>query len=72
MATNKEINRYQTEYKKKNYYRCFLLLPKDKEEVLKGHAAKTGETINAFITRAIWEQMKRDEEKMGTGESAEE
>lgn len=63
MRTKQDISKYQDEYKKKNYYRCVVLLPKEKEEVLKGHAAMMGESVNAFISRAIKEQLKRDKEK---------
>ena len=38
-------------------------VPKGQREIIQAHAASRGESTNAFIFRAIREQMERDEEK---------
>lgn len=49
------------EYVKRNYDRIELTVkPKGKKEQIKAHADTLGETLNAFINRAIDETMKRD------------
>lgn len=48
-------------YVKNNYDRIELTVkPKGKKEELKAHAERNGETLNAFINRAIDETMQRD------------
>lgn len=37
----------------------------DDYDLVKAHAATQGESVNAFINRAIFEQMKRDREQGG-------
>lgn len=37
-----------------------LRVPKGQKEIIQAHAATRGESTNAFIFRAIREQMKRD------------
>ena len=56
-AQQKAVNKYV----KNNYDRIELTIkPKGKKETLKNHAEKNGETLNAFINRAINETMERD------------
>ena len=40
-----------------------LRVPKGKRELIQEHATKTGESVNAFINRAIEETIRRDQEK---------
>lgn len=48
-------------YVKKNYDRIELVVkPKGKKNELKAHAAERGESLNAFINRAIDETLERD------------
>ena len=48
-------------YVKNNYDRIELTVkPKGKKELIKKHADTMGETLNAFINRAIDETMSRD------------
>ena len=48
-------------YVKNNYDRIELTVkPKGRKEELKAHAEENGETLNAFINRAITETMERD------------
>lgn len=43
-----------------NLDRLSLALPAGSREEIKAHAAQRGESVNAFIGRAIREQMRRD------------
>ena len=52
------VNRYIA----KSYDRVNLTLPKGQKEIIRAHAESRGESVNAFIQRAIAETMKRDEE----------
>ncbi|MCD8050126.1 MAG: hypothetical protein LUE89_00400 [Clostridiales bacterium] len=47
-------------YNAKAYDRIGIAVHKGKKDVIKAHAAEQGETINAFVTRAIDETMERD------------
>ncbi len=48
-------------YVKKNYDRIELMVkPKGRKDELKAHAAGRGESLNAFINRAIDEALERD------------
>ena len=38
-------------------------VPKGEKAVIQQHAAKQGESVNGFITRAVKETMKRDNER---------
>lgn len=44
----------------KAYDRINLTLPKGQKNIIKAHAESQGESVNAFINRAIDNQMKRD------------
>jgi predicted HicB family RNase H-like nuclease len=44
----------------KNLDRLSLALPAGSRDAIKAHAAQRGESVNAFIGRAIREQMRRD------------
>lgn len=47
-------------YVKNNYDRINVTFPKGHREKLKDHASKQGESVNAFIIRAVTETMERD------------
>jgi len=38
-------------------------VPKGKKEIIQAHAAAQGESVNAFVNRAIDHEMERDNEK---------
>ena len=40
--------------------RISIVMPKGKKEVIKQHIAETGETINAFVNRAIDEALQNN------------
>lgn len=61
MAISKAQQKAVNKYVKSNYDRIELVIkPKGRKEDLKAHASSMGETLNAFITRAINETMERD------------
>ena len=47
-------------YNAKAYDRIAVCVPKGKKDILQAHAAKNGESLNAFIVRAIREVMERE------------
>lgn len=52
---------WQNDYIAKTYDRINLTVPKGQKEVIKAHADKhDGGSVNAFINRAIANQMKQD------------
>lgn len=51
---------WRNDYNAEKYDRYSLMLPKGAKEELKQHAATRGESLNAFINRAIAEQYRRD------------
>jgi len=57
---SKEHQEYTAKYVKENYDEFKVRTPKGKKEQLQEHTANTGESMNAFINRAINETMERD------------
>ena len=57
---SKAQQRAVQKYVKANYDRLDLTMPKGRKEELKAHAAAQGESVNAFINRAITEAIERD------------
>lgn len=49
-------------YNDKTYDRINLTVPKGDKDIIKSHAESRGESVNAFINRAIDEAMERDKE----------
>lgn len=56
----KASTKAQNKYISKAYDRINLTMPKGKKDTVQSHAAKHGESLNAFINRAINETMERD------------
>lgn len=56
-AQQKAVNKYM----KNNYDRINLAMPKGKKEVIQAHAAQQGESVNAYINRAIDKAMSEDD-----------
>ena len=67
MAISKAQQRATANYVKKTYDRIEAKVPKGQKEVIQAHAEAQGESLNAFINRAINETMERD----GSGKEAE-
>ena len=60
MAVSKAQQKATNKYIAGNYDRINLTLPKGKKDEIKAHAESKGESVNAFINRAIDGQMERD------------
>lgn len=60
MPVPKANQRAVNKYKKNNYDRIEITVPKGQRDVFQTHAAARGESTNAFIGRAIQEAMERD------------
>ena len=60
MAVPKANQRAVNKYKKNNYDRIEITVPKGQRTVFQAHAAALGESVNGFIGRAILETMARD------------
>lgn len=60
MTVSKAQQRAVNKYMKENYDRVNLTLPRGKKEAVKAHAESQGESLNAFINRAIDEAMERE------------
>lgn len=53
---------YKNNWQKENMDRINLTVPKGKKDKIKSHAESKGESVNAFINRAIDETISRDTE----------
>lgn len=62
MTVSKKQQACVNKYVKMNYDRVNVTLPKGKKDIIKAHAEKKGESVNAFINRAIDEVMERETE----------
>lgn len=60
MAVSKAQQKSVHKYVKANYDRMELTAPKGKKALIKTHAEARGESVNAFINRAIDETIERD------------
>ena len=60
MAVSKAQQSAVNKYVKSNYDEVKLRMPKGKKDVIQAHAAQQGESVNAYINRAIDEAMQRD------------
>lgn len=60
MAISKAQQRATANYVKKAYDRIDVKVQKGKKDVIQAHAESCGESVNAFINRAITETMERD------------
>lgn len=49
-------------YNDKAYDRINLIVPKGKKDIIKAYAESHGESVNAFINRAIDEAMQKETE----------
>lgn len=67
MPTSKAQQKATAKYVKQNYDRIEIKVPKGRKAELQVHAEQRGESLNAFIGRAIQETVKRDAQE-ATGE----
>jgi predicted DNA-binding protein len=57
MPTTKAQQKATAKYKKSNYDRMELLLPKGKKEEIQNYAKSKGKSTNAFVVEAIEREM---------------
>ena len=60
MPVSKAQQRAVNKYVANNYDRVLVTMPKGQKDIIKTHAEAHGESVNAFIGRAISETMSRD------------
>lgn len=60
MPVSEAKKRNNAKWDAANLDRLSLALPAGSRDAIKAHAAQRGESVNAFIGRAIREQMQRD------------
>ena len=60
MAVSKAQQKAVNKYRKNNYDLIQLTVPAGGKAVIKAHADSKGESVNAFIRRAIDETMERE------------
>lgn len=60
MPASKANQRAVNKYKKNNYDRIEITVPKGQRGVFQAHAEAHSESVNGFITRAIQEAIARD------------
>ena len=63
MATSTSQLRATKKYIREKLDEIKLRVPKGQREVIQQHAARQGESVNGFITRAVRETIKRDNER---------
>ena len=51
---------YKNKWQQENKERINLVVDKGQKDVIKAHAEACGESVNAFINRAVLETMERD------------
>ena len=71
MPVSKAQQKATNKYISKAYDRVNLTLPKGQKNEIQAHAAVQGESVNAFINRAISEAMERDRAARGPQDSKE-
>lgn len=60
MPASKAQQKAVSKYMKENYDEIKVRMQKGKKDEIKAHAESKGESVNAFINRAIDEAMERD------------
>lgn len=63
MALSEARRRANKKYINEKLDEIKFRVPKGEREILKKHAEKMGESVNAFIYRAVKETMERDNQK---------
>lgn len=62
MPASKAQQKAVAKYMKENYDVYQIRMPKGKKTTIQNHAENYGESLNAFINRAVDETMARDQE----------
>jgi hypothetical protein len=69
MANEKETKNSQAKikanrrYDEKTYDHLNIIIPKGHKDVIKEHAQRKGESVSAYVNRAIDTQMKQEDEQ---------
>ena len=63
MSTSESQLRATKKYLREKLDDVRFRVPKGQREIIQQHAAKLGESVNAFIMRAVKETMERDNNK---------
>ena len=61
MAGDNKKSDYRNAWIAEKLDRVNLTMPKGQKDAVKAHAERRGESVNAFINRAITETMERDD-----------
>lgn len=64
MASSEALKRAVKKYNQEKIDRIPMRVPKGKKESIQEHAAKRGESVNAFLNRAVDETIERDSEEI--------
>ena len=62
MGTTKAQQKAVHKYVKEKYDRLELTIPKGKKQKIKDYAAAAGESVNAYVGKAVDERMARESE----------
>lgn len=60
MPSSEAMKRASKKYDHEKIDRVAMRVPKGKREIILAHAIKHGESLNAFLNRAVDETMERD------------
>ena len=63
MANSEALKRAIKKYDKEKIDRIAMRVPKGKRELIQAHAQEQGESVNAFLNRAVNEAIERDRAK---------
>lgn len=63
MAYSEAMARAIKKYEAEKVERLTFRVAKGKKDIIQKHAAEQGESINAFLNRAVYETMERDEQE---------
>ena len=71
MPVSKAQQKATHKYIKNHYDRMELMLKKGEKDKIKAHAERHSESVNAFVVRAIYETIERDNSADENGEQSE-
>ena len=63
MAISEALKRANIKYNQEKIDRISMRVRKGEREILQNHAASQGESLNAFLNRAVRETMERDQNR---------
>jgi uncharacterized protein (DUF1778 family) len=63
MSSSEAMKRAIKKYDQEKVERIHMRVPMGKKEVIQAHAASHGESLNAFLNRAVDEAMQRDKKQ---------